>query len=138
MVGEVTLLGKDVTTLKKGDLVGVSPIRWCCLKCQNCLAGRTNLCVDRVYLYGAEYFGGYCTHVQVNNNWAWPLPKGLQLDRAAPILCAGLTVYAPLIRYGKAGDRCAVLGIGGLGHFALMYANKLGMKVTAFTTRPER
>lgn len=55
MIGEVTLLGKDVTTLKKGDVVGVSPVRWSCMKCENCLKQRTNLCDDRVYLYGGEH-----------------------------------------------------------------------------------
>lgn len=138
IVGEVTLVGKDVTTHKKGDIVGVSPIRWCCFKCENCLIGRTNLCTDRVYLYGGEHFGGYCTHMQINHHWAWPIPAGLPLDRVAPLLCAGLTVYAPLKRHGKVGDRCAVIGIGGLGHLAVQYANKLGMTVTAFTTKPDR
>ena len=138
MIGEVTLLGKDVTTLKKGDVVGVSPVRWSCMKCENCLKQRTNLCDDRVYLYGGEHFGGYCTHVQINHHWAWPVPKDLKLESAPPILCAGLTVYAPLRRHGKAGDRCAVIAIGGLGHLAIQYASKMGMKVTAFTTKPER
>ena len=66
------------------------------------------------------------------------MPKDLKLESAPPILCAGLTVYAPLRRHGKAGDRCAVIGIGGLGHLAIQYASKMGMKVTAFTTKPER
>jgi len=58
------------------------------------------------------------------------------LKEAAPLLCAGITVYAPLKRYRKIGAKCAVIGIGGLGHLALQYANKLGMEVTAFTTKP--
>jgi len=138
MVGEISLLGKDVTTLKKGDIVGVSPVRWSCMKCENCLRGKTNLCDDRIFLYGGEHFGGYCTHMQINHHWAWPMPKGLPLDKVAPILCAGLTVYSPLKRHGKASDTCAVIGIGGLGHLAVQYATKLGMNVTAFTTKPER
>lgn len=63
------------------------------------------------------------------------MPQGIELDKAAPILCAGLTVYCPLKRFGSIGKTCAVIGIGGLGHMAVMYANKLGMKVTAFTTK---
>lgn len=76
--------------------------------------------------------------MQIDHNWAWKVPEGLKLDKAAPLLCAGLTVYAPLRRHGRLGDKCAVIGIGGLGHLAVQYANKLGMRVTAFTTKPER
>lgn len=92
------------------------------------------MCDNRIYLYG-EHFGGYCTHMQIDNNWAIKVPEGLDLKELPPLLCAGITVYAPLKRYQKVGATCAVLGIGGLGHLAIQYANKLGMKVTAFTTR---
>lgn len=73
--------------------------------------------------------------MQIDSKWTIPFPSGIDLTKAAPILCAGLTVYAPLKRFGAAGKTCAVLGIGGLGHLAVMYANKLGMEVTAFTTK---
>lgn len=74
IVGEVAIVGKDVTALKTGDVVGVSPIRWCCMKCETCLIGRTNICKERVFLYGADHFGGFCTHVQTNHQWVWPIP----------------------------------------------------------------
>jgi D-arabinose 1-dehydrogenase-like Zn-dependent alcohol dehydrogenase len=73
--------------------------------------------------------------MQIDNNWVFKLPEGLDLHDISPLLCAGITVYAPLKRYQKIGAKCAVLGIGGLGHLAIQYANKLGMKVTAFTTK---
>lgn len=73
--------------------------------------------------------------MQIDSKWTIPFPAGIELDKAAPILCAGLTVYSPLKRHGAAGKTCAVLGIGGLGHLAIKYANKLGMTVTAFTTK---
>lgn len=76
--------------------------------------------------------------MQIDSNWAWHIPKGLPLDKAAPLLCAGLTVYVPIKRHGKPGDRCAVVGIGGLGHLAVQYASKMGMKVTAFTTKTDK
>lgn len=80
------------------------------------------------------YFGGYCTHIQLPESHTFLIPSNLPSEYAPPLLCAGVTVYAPLARVGKAGVTCAVVGIGGLGHLAVMYANKLGMKVTAFTT----
>jgi alcohol dehydrogenase (NADP+) len=73
--------------------------------------------------------------MQIDHNWAIKIPQGLDIKEVPPLLCAGVTVYAPLKRYNKIGGKCAVLGIGGLGHLAIQYANKLGMKVTAFTTR---
>lgn len=88
-----------------------------------------------MFLYNEGYYGGYSTHIQIYSKWTIPFPTGLELEKAAPILCAGLTVYSPLKRHGGVGKICAVLGIGGLGHMAVMYANKLGMRVTAFTTK---
>ena len=94
------------------------------------------MCKNRIYLYG-EYFGGYSTHVQIDHNWAIKIPEGLnsRLHEIPPLLCGGLTVYAPIKRYAQAGAKCAVIGIGGLGHLAVQFANKLGMTVTAFTTK---
>lgn len=123
-----------MTDLKVGDQVGVSPVRYSDMTCRYCKQGDHQMCVERIYLYGFE-FGGYCTHMQINHNWAIKMPQGLDIKEAPPLLCAGVTVHAPLKRYNKIGGKCAVLGIGGLGHLAIQYANKLGMQVTAFTTR---
>lgn len=73
--------------------------------------------------------------MQIDKNWAIPIPQGLDLREIAPLMCAGGTVFNPLKKFGKPGKRVAVIGIGGLGHLAIQYANKLGMKVTAFTTK---
>lgn len=129
------MAGSEVKDRKVGEIVGITPIRECCFKCSYCQKGQTNLCDNRVFLYSEGWFGGYATHMQIDHNWTIPLPDGLDLERAAPILCAGLTVYSPLKRFGRTGMTCAVLGIGGLGHMGVMYANKLGMKVTVFTTK---
>lgn len=128
------MVGEKVNDLKVGDKVGVSPVRFSDMSCRYCKQGDHQMCVNRIYLYGVE-FGGFCTHMQIDHNWAIKIPQGLDLKEVAPLLCAGITVYAPLKRYNKIGGKCAVLGIGGLGHLALQYANKLGMNVTAFTTR---
>lgn len=132
------MVGEQSNTLKVGDLVGVSPIRYSdndCLYCTN-KHKSTNLCINRIFLYG-DHFGGYATHMQIDHNWAIKIPEALhnRLHEIPPILCAGVTTYAPLKRYAKAGGTCAIVGIGGLGHLAIQYANKLGMTVTAFTTK---
>ena len=75
--------------------------------------------------------------MQVDHNWVFKIPEALnnRLHEIPPILCAGITVYAPLKRYCKPGGTCAIIGIGGLGHLGIQFSNKLGMKTTAFTTR---
>ena len=77
------------------------------------------------------HFGGYATQVKIPEQWTFKIPAGMPLDKIPPLLCAGLTCFAPLRRHSKAGMSCAVVGIGGLGHLGVMYAVKMGMKVTA-------
>lgn len=129
------MVGEGVTTLNVQDKVGVSPVRYSCLKCRYCKMTHTQMCEERIYLYGEGFFGGYCTHVQIDHNWAVKVPSGLDLQQLPPLLCAGVTTYGPLKRFQKVGAKCAVLGIGGLGHLGIQFANKMGMRVTAFTTR---
>lgn len=125
IIGEITKIGSGVTLVKVGDKVGVSPIRYSCNKCDYCTKGDTNLCNDRIFLYG-EYFGGYASHMQIDENWVFHIPAGIDITIMPPLLCAGITTYAPIKRYQKVGGSCAVIGIGGLGHLAVQYANKLG------------
>lgn len=134
VVGVVTVVGKGVKKFKVGDRVGCGPQRACCSSCDRCKEGNTNLCTKNwTGLYDPN-FGGYCTHIQLPESHTFLIPEKLPSDVTPPLLCAGVTVYAPLARVARAGLTCAVVGIGGLGHLAVMYANKLGMKVTAFTT----
>ena len=72
--------------------------------------------------------------MKVPEQWTFKIPDGMPLEKIPPLLCAGLTCFAPLRRYSKAGMTCAVVGIGGLGHLGVMYAAKMGMKVTAVST----
>ena len=73
-------MGAEVTTLKIGDKVGISPVRYSDMTCRYCQNKKqdTQMCENRIYTYG-EYFGGYCTHMQVDHNWAIKLPEGLNL-----------------------------------------------------------
>lgn len=80
------------------------------------------------------FIGGYSTMMQVKEAFTYKLPPNLLMKRAAPILWAGATVFTPIKKLGPNGGKCGVVGIGGLGHLAVQYASKLGMKVYAFST----
>lgn len=89
------------------------------------------------------YFGGYSTHIQLPDQLVFHIPQGLPLDRVSPLLCAGITVYAPIARWASQNPpnpeiKTAVIGIGGLGHLAIQYLNKMGYHVTAFSTNLNR
>ena len=88
--------------------------------------------------YGDMYWGGYATVIQQPADFAFKLPEGLDEKSAPPLFCAGVTTYAPLAKYCKAGDEVAVLGIGGLGHLAVQFAKAMGCKVTAFSGSKEK
>ena len=134
MVAKVDEVGSEVKDLKKGDVILVGCFRDNCKNCRYCKEGNDNLCLlDRnvKFTYGLM-FGGFGTHIQMKRYWVYPAPKGLNLETAAPLMCAGITTYAPLSRLGKKGMKAAIIGIGGLGHLAVQYAAKMGMEVTAF------
>lgn len=134
IVAEVNEVGKDVKNLKKGDKVGFGFIRDCCGKCEYCLKGKENLCIKTdIYrpVFG-HYFGGFATQIQQPEKFFYKLPEGIKLDKTGPLLCAGITVYAPMKNWLKKGDKTAVVGVGGLGHMAVQFLSKLGHEVTAF------
>lgn len=95
------------------------------------------MCDNREFLYN-PFFGGYSTHIQLKEKAVFRLPDGFREDVGSPLLCAGVTVYAPIKRWLKRNGTCAVIGIGGLGHLAVQYAAKLGMTVTAFSSTPDK
>jgi len=101
-----------------GDVVGVGPFRNSCGTCEFCIKKWTNCCEDVELLYGT-YYGGYSTHIQLNESHVFLLPKNLDPKTAGPIMCAGITTFLPLHLYAKKGDRVAILGCGGLGHMAI-------------------
>lgn len=118
VIGRITMLGKNVKDHKIGDLVGCCPQRSYCNNCEYCKKELTNLCPDQKGLYN-PYFGGYATHIQLPGSMAFPIPKELPEDLIAPLLCAGVTTFAPIQRNAKPGYKCGIIGIGGLGHLAL-------------------
>ncbi|MET3773786.1 NAD(P)-dependent alcohol dehydrogenase [Arthrobacter nitrophenolicus] len=141
IAGVVTEVGSAVTKHKVGDRVGVGCMVNSCRECANCLNGDEQYCLKgMVGTYGAEdrdgtiTQGGYSTHVVVTEHFVVSIPDGLELDVAAPLLCAGITTYSPLHRWGAGpGKKVAVVGLGGLGHMAVKLAAAMGAEVTVLS-----
>jgi uncharacterized zinc-type alcohol dehydrogenase-like protein len=135
IIGRIYQKGEKATSLKIGDLVGVGPYRDCCEKCDYCLWGRENMCSDTpMKLTIRPWFGGFSTSVQLPCTYVFKIPDGIDESLAPPLMCAGGTVFAPLRKYGKIGGKVAIIGMGGLGHLAVQFASKLGMKTYAIST----
>jgi uncharacterized zinc-type alcohol dehydrogenase-like protein len=137
-VGLVEAVGDAVDTglLPIGTRVGVGAIAGACFRCPLCLSGRHNLCAarDDTVMRGD---GGAFTELVRVSDWrtAYPIPDAIPSEQAAPMMCAGVTVFSPLLRHGvRPVDRVAVVGIGGLGHLALQFLSRWGCDVTAIST----
>ena len=143
IVGHVTKVGSAVTRWKVGDAVGVGCFVDSCRVCESCKAGDEQFCREGMTgTYNARErdtkaptYGGYSTRITVNEDYVLRIPEGMPLDRAAPLLCAGITTYSPLHHFGvKAGDAVAVVGLGGLGHMGVKIAKALGAHVTVLSS----
>uniref|UniRef100_A0A0D3G086 cinnamyl-alcohol dehydrogenase n=1 Tax=Oryza barthii TaxID=65489 RepID=A0A0D3G086_9ORYZ len=142
ITGVVTEVGKNVARFKAGDEVGVGCMVNTCGGCESCRDGCENYCSGGVvFTYnsvdrdGTRTYGGYSDAVVVSQRFVVRFPAGgaLPLDRGAPLLCAGVTVYAPMRQHGlcEAAKHVGVVGLGGLGHVAVKFARAFGMRVTA-------
>ena len=141
IVGVVAGVGADVNRHRVGDRVGVGCMVDSCGTCANCRNGDEQYCLDgMVPTYagtdrdGTTTQGGYSTHVVVDADYVLAVPASLDPASAAPLLCAGITTYAPLRRWAAGpGRRVAVVGLGGLGHMAVKIAHALGAEVTVLS-----
>lgn len=130
-VGSVVAVGRDVTGVKEGDRVGVPWLHTACGHCRHCLASWETLC-DLQQNTGYSVNGGFAEYVLADPDYVGHLPDGLDWDVAAPILCAGVTVYKGLKETEtRPGDTVVISGIGGLGHIAVQYAKAMGLEVIA-------
>ncbi len=137
IVGTVVQAGPDASHAV-GARVGVGWQRGACFECEQCLAGRENLC-PRQQATCVGNMGGFARRVRIDGRFAFPLPPSLDAAAAAPLLCGGATVFAPLRRWGvKAGMQVGVIGIGGLGHLALRFLQAMRVETTAFTSSPDK
>lgn len=134
VVGTIIAAGDMAKGVKVGDRVGMGWIATSCTCCPQCLSGDQNLCrTAQPTIIGRH--GGFADRVRCHWLWATPLPQGLDIDKAGPLFCGGITVFNPLVQFGvKPTDRVGVVGIGGLGHLAIQFLNKWGCDVTAFTS----
>ncbi len=133
-IGKVTAVGEAAKFVKVGQTVGLGWNSGSCLHCPQCLSGDQNMCQSgEATIIGRH--GAFATHVRAHWVWATPIPDGVDLSKAGPLLCGGITVFNPLIQFDvRPTDRVGIIGIGGLGHMALQFANKWGCHVTAFTS----
>ena len=133
-IGRVVAVGSAVKGLEVGQRVGVGWNAGSCLHCDPCLNGQHNLCRSvQPTLVGRH--GAFAERVRVHWLWAVPIPDGLSAADAGPLLCGGITVFAPLREFAIAPTaRVGVVGIGGLGHLALKFCRAWGCEVTAFTS----
>jgi uncharacterized zinc-type alcohol dehydrogenase-like protein len=134
VVGTVAAVGDQVSHLKQGDKVGLGWHSGYCMTCASCMSGDHNLCSGAQGVIVGRH-GGFADRVRAQAASVIPLPEGLDLMSAGPLFCGGITVFNPLVQYDiRPTDRVGVIGIGGLGHLALKFANAWGCEVTAFTS----
>jgi alcohol/geraniol dehydrogenase (NADP+) len=138
IIGTVSARGAAVTHLAPGQRVGAGWQRSACLACGACLGGDENLCSAQEATCVGHH-GGLAEKVRIDARFAFPIPDELTSEEAAPLMCGGVTVYAPLRRFGvDATKSVGVIGIGGLGHLALLFLRALGCEVTAFSSSPDK
>ncbi|KAJ9129902.1 Alcohol dehydrogenase-like protein [Coniochaeta hoffmannii] len=141
IVGKAIRVGPKVTLIKEGQRVGVGAQSYSCLECRQCKNDNETYCKHQLDTYGAVWpdsgvvsQGGYSSHVRTHEHWVFPIPDALPSTIAAPMLCAGLTAYSPLVRNGCGpGKKVGIVGLGGIGHFGVLFAKALGAEVWAIS-----
>jgi len=144
IVGKVTKVGSAVTKFKAGDLAGVGCMVDSDHTCPNCQDGLEQLCPNQTLTYGSPdkhlggvTYGGYSESIVVDERFVLRVPVNLNLAGVAPLLCAGITTYSPMRRWGDLkGKKVGVVGLGGLGHMGVKFARAFGARVVVFTTSP--
>lgn len=145
-MGIVTEVGKNVQKFKIGEKAGVGCMVGSCRSCPSCKQDLENYCHKVILTYNSEdndgtmTYGGYSNMLVVNEHFAVKFPDNLPLDKGAPLLCAGITVYSPMKNFGLdgPGKHLGVVGLGGLGHVAVKFAKAFGMKVTVISSSPSK
>ncbi|MFH1699693.1 MAG: NAD(P)-dependent alcohol dehydrogenase [Candidatus Zixiibacteriota bacterium] len=138
VVGIISKVGEDVTSFQAGQKVGLGWHSGYCMTCPSCLDGDHNLCVQNEGTIVGRH-GGFADKVRAHSASVVLLPEELDFKSAGPLFCGGITVFNPLLQFDiKPTDKVGVIGIGGLGHMALMFLNAWGCKVTAFTSNDSK
>lgn len=137
VTGKITSIGEHVPggNLEVGDRVGLGWYSGSCMHCRSCMHGDHNLCLNEPQGTIVQRHGGFADKVRCHWGWAIKLPEALDAAKAGPLFCGGITVFNPIVQnHISPLSRVAVIGIGGLGHMALMFLRAWGCEVTAFST----
>jgi uncharacterized zinc-type alcohol dehydrogenase-like protein len=138
IVGKVVAAGEGVKNIKVGDKVGLGWYAGSCMHCHECMDGSHHLCATSEQTIVGRH-GGFADYVRGHWSWAIPLPDKIDMSKAGPLLCGGITVFNPIILSGvKPTDKVGVIGIGGLGHMALKFLHHWGCEVVAFSSNPDK
>jgi alcohol/geraniol dehydrogenase (NADP+) len=138
IVGEVIRIGNEVKGINIGDKVGLSWFSRSCMHCPQCLSGHHELCRDIEQTQVGRH-GGFADVVRGHWSWIIPLPERMDMAKAGPLLCAGMTVFNAIVAEGvKPTDRVGVIGIGGLGHLAVKFLKHWGCEVIAFSSNKDK
>jgi alcohol dehydrogenase (NADP+) len=146
IIGRVTHVGSAVTKFKPGDIAAVGCLVDSDGSCPECQASLEQFCPNLILTYnspdvhlGGMTYGGYSESIVVKEHFVFSVPSNLDLAGAAPLLCAGITTYSPMRHWGVTkGKKVGVVGLGGLGHMAVKFANALGAHTVVFTTSPNK
>lgn len=146
IVGIVTDVGSNVDKFKVGEKVGVGYMVDSCLSCDSCTQDYENYCdkvvntSNGIFSDGTKTYGGFSDAIVVKERFVVHIPESLPLDKTAPLLCAGVTVYSPMKYFGlnESGKHLGVVGLGGLGHLAVKFGKAFGMKVTVISSSPSK
>ncbi len=147
IIGKVTRIGKSVKSFKPGDTVGVGVMVNSCGTCNACKTNYEQYCEEGMTLTyssedpidGTDTKGGYSDLIVVTEKFVFAMPEKLDITKAAPLLCAGITMYSPLVHWQTGpGKKVAILGLGGLGHMGVKLAKAMGAEVWVFTSSPEK
>lgn len=148
IIGRVVEIGDGVSNFKVGDLVGVGCLVDSCHTCSSCQQDLEQFCENGAtstynspnkHIPGTQTYGGYSTSVVVDKQFVLRVPENLDEAATAPLLCAGITTWSPLSHWSvKKGDKVGIIGLGGLGHMGVKFANALGAHVVMITTSPEK
>ena len=138
IVGEVVAVGEEVKSVAVGDFVGLGWNSASCMHCPQCMGGDHHLCGSVEGTIVGRH-GGFADKVRAHWSWAIRLPKDIDMQKAGPLFCGGITVFNPII-LGEVQptDKVGVIGIGGLGHMALKFLNEWGCEVIAFSSNPDK
>ncbi|KAF2297969.1 hypothetical protein GH714_006792 [Hevea brasiliensis] len=147
ITGVITKVGSNVKNFKLGDRVGVGCLAASCLECEFCKSSQENYCdqiqltYNGIFWDGSITYGGYSEMLVADHRYVVRIPETLPMDAAAPLLCAGITVFSPMKDNGllkSPGKRIGIVGLGGLGHVAVKFGKAFGHHVTVISTSPSK